>query len=45
MRIGFLIGARGVAIELHSLIQEVVQAEEDGFRQHLDIASLFWSGF
>ena len=31
MRIGLLTGARGAAIELHSLIQEVVQAEEDGF--------------
>ena len=31
MRIGLLTGARGAAIELHSFIQEVVQAEEDGF--------------
>ena len=31
MRIGLLTGARGAAIELHSLIQEVVQAEEDEF--------------
>ena len=31
MRIGILTGARGAAVELRSLIQEVVQAEEDGF--------------
>lgn len=31
MRIGLLTGARGAAVELHSLIQEVIQAEEDGF--------------
>ena len=31
MRIGLLTGARGAAVELHSLIQEVVQAEDDGF--------------
>lgn len=31
MRIGLLTGARGAVIDLHSLIQEMVQAEEDGF--------------
>ena len=31
MRIGIMTGARGAVVELHSLIQEVVQAEEDGF--------------
>ena len=31
MRIGILTGARGAVVELRSLIQEVVQAEEDGF--------------
>ena len=31
MRIGLLTGVRGAAVDLHSLIQEVVQAEEDGF--------------
>jgi alkanesulfonate monooxygenase SsuD/methylene tetrahydromethanopterin reductase-like flavin-dependent oxidoreductase (luciferase family) len=30
-RIGLLTGARGASVELHSLIQEMVQAEEDGF--------------
>ncbi len=31
MRIGLITGARGAATELHSLIREFVQAEEDGF--------------
>ena len=31
MRIGLISGTRGAAVELPSLIQEVVQAEEDGF--------------
>ena len=31
MRIGILTGGRGAVVDLHSLIQEVVQAEEDGF--------------
>jgi 5,10-methylenetetrahydromethanopterin reductase len=31
MRIGLMSGARGAVVELPSLIQEVVQAEEDGF--------------
>ena len=31
MRIGLITGARGAAAELHSLIREFVQAEEDGF--------------
>jgi len=31
MRIGLLTGARGASVELPALIQEVVQAEEDGF--------------
>ena len=31
MRIGLISGARGAVVELPSLIQEVVQAEEDGF--------------
>jgi len=31
MRIGIMTGARGAVVELQSLIQEVVQAEEDGF--------------
>ncbi|MDE0824029.1 MAG: TIGR03564 family F420-dependent LLM class oxidoreductase [Dehalococcoidia bacterium] len=31
MRISLLTGARGASVELHSLIQEMVQAEEDGF--------------
>ena len=31
MRIGILTGGRGEAVDLPSLIQEVVQAEEDGF--------------
>ncbi len=31
MRIGILTGARGAVVDLRSLIQEVVQAEEDGF--------------
>ena len=31
MRIGIMTGARGAVVDLGSLIQEVVQAEEDGF--------------
>ena len=31
MRIGILTGGRGAVVDLHSLIQEAVQAEEDGF--------------
>ncbi|MCH7884247.1 MAG: LLM class F420-dependent oxidoreductase [Planctomycetes bacterium] len=31
MRIGLLTGARGAAVELKSLVREVVQAENDGF--------------
>ena len=31
MRLGILTGARGAVVGLHSLIQEVVQAEADGF--------------
>ncbi len=31
MRIGLMSGARGAVVELPSLIQEVVQAEDDGF--------------
>ena len=31
MRIGLITGARGAVVELQSLIQEVIQAEEDGF--------------
>jgi 5,10-methylenetetrahydromethanopterin reductase len=31
MRIGILAGARGAVIDLHSLIQEIVHAEVDGF--------------
>ena len=31
MRIGILTGGRGEVVDLPSLIQEVVQAEEDGF--------------
>jgi F420-dependent oxidoreductase-like protein len=31
MRIGLLSGARGATIELPAMIQEIVQAEEDGF--------------
>jgi len=31
MRIALITGARGAVVELQSLIQEVIQAEEDGF--------------
>lgn len=31
MRLGIMTGATGAVVALHSLIQEVVQAEEDGF--------------
>lgn len=31
MRIGILTGARGAVVDLQSLVQEVIQAEEDGF--------------